>query len=132
MLYQLAAEAVLTLHFAIALFAVAGGIAVVWRPKLAWLHLPTLAWCSWVNLASWVCPLTPLEHALRARAGETGFHGSFIEQYIAPVLYPGGMTREVEILAGVALPVWNLLIYAWVVHRWRRAPQPAPGGGSPS
>jgi hypothetical protein len=68
----------------------------------------------------WICPLTPLENHLRGLAGASGYDGSFVEQYIAPILYPSGMTREVELLAGISLPVWNLTVYAWVLRRRRR------------
>jgi hypothetical protein len=118
-LYQVAAEIVLTLHFAFAAFAIFGGLAVRWVPRLAWLHLPALAWGSLVNLGGWVCPLTPLEHHLRSLAGQSAHDGAFVEQYIAPLLYPQGMTREVALLAGIALPLWNTGVYAWVLLRLR-------------
>jgi len=112
--YQLAAETVLTAHFAFILFVVFGGLLVRWWPRLAWLHLPALVWGSLVNLTGRVCPLTPLENHFRAMAGEAGYQGNFIEEYIAPFVYPGAMTRELEILAGASLPAWNVAVYTWV------------------
>lgn len=114
MLYQVAAELVLALHFGFVLFVVLGGIAVRWAPRVAFAHVPLFVWGSVVNLASWICPLTPLENDLRQRAGQAGFDGTFIEQYLAPLVYPGGMTRELELVAGLSLPAWNALVYAWV------------------
>ena len=88
MLYQLAAEAVLVLHFAIAAFAVAGGLLVLRHPRLAWLHVPVLAWCSYVNLARRTCPLTPLENRFRALAGQSGYTGDFLDHYLRPAPPP--------------------------------------------
>jgi hypothetical protein len=127
MVYQLAAETVLALHFAFALFAVFGGLLVAWRPRLVCLHLPAVVWSSLVNLLQQVCPLTPLENHFRRLAGQAGYAGTFIEQYIAPVLYPAGMTREVALAAGIALPLWTLGVYAWILWRRRRAARAAGG-----
>ena len=124
MAYQLAAEAVLALHLLVVMFVIAGGLLVLWRPRLAWIHLPVVLWCTVVNVAGWTCPLTPAENLLRNLAGDAGYQGTFIEQYIAPIVYPGGMTRELEWTAGVSLPVWNVLIYVWI---WRRAARRGTG-----
>ncbi len=113
MLYQIAAELVLILHLGFIGFVIAGGVAVRWWPRIAWLHAPLFVWGSVVNLAGWVCPLTPLENQLRRLAGESGYPGSFIEQYVAPVVYPAGMTSDLALAAGVSLLVWNVAVYAW-------------------
>ncbi len=72
MLYQLAAEFVLVLHLLFGVFVLLGGFAVVRYPKLGLLHAPTAFWGALVNLAGWVCPLTPLENWFRILAGQTG------------------------------------------------------------
>lgn len=130
MIYQIAAEGVLAIHFGFVLFVVFGGIGVRWRPRLAWVHVPLFAWGSIVNLASWVCPLTPIENAFRRLAGESGYAGSFLEEYIVSLVYPGGMTRDLELLAGLSLPAWNLLVYAWVWWRLRAQRAGPPGLGA--
>ena len=114
MLYQAAAELVLILHLGFIGFVIAGGGAVRGWPRIAWLHVPLFVWGSLVNLAGWVCPLTPLENHLRRLAGESGYAGSFIEQYVAPVVYPAGMTSDLALAAGVFLLVWNVAVYAWI------------------
>lgn len=81
-----------------------------WR--WAWLHVPAVLWSSVVNLKSWTCPLTPLEKALRAQAGREGYSGGFIAHYVGRVVYPLGMPRRMELLAGVSIVVWNVLVYA--------------------
>jgi len=68
-----------------------------------------------VNLASWTCPLTPLEKALRARAGQSEYQGGFVEHYVGRLVYPRGMPRQMEIIAGVSIVAWNALVYATIL-----------------
>ena len=118
MSYRLAADAVLVLHLAFVLAAVAGGLAVVWRPRLAWVHVPIVLWAAWIELSGRICPLTPLENHFRRLAGQAGYEGGFIEHYIVALLYPGGLTRGIQIALGVGVLVLNLGLYSWA---WRRA-----------
>lgn len=73
-----------------------------------------------IEFAGWVCPLTPLEKSLRARTGDVGYQGGFIEEYMLPVLYPSGLTREVQLFLGCVVIALNIAIYWWV-WRARRA-----------
>ena len=51
--------------------------------------------------------------------GEAGYTGGFVEHYVMPVLYPEGLTRTVQIgFALFALSV-NLVVYLWILSRWR-------------
>lgn len=127
MLYSLLADAVLVFHLAFILFVGGGGLlALRWR-RAPWLHLPVAAWGVWIELSGNVCPLTPLENALRRMAGEEGYAGSFIEHYLLPIIYPSGLTREVQlVLAGLVL-VLNLAIYGFVWVRSRSDGERAEG-----
>ena len=118
MSYRLAADAVLLLHLAFVLAAALGGLAVVWRPLLAWLHLPIVAWAAWIEFSGRICPLTPLENHFRRLAGESGYEGGFLEHYIVPVLYPGALTRSIQIGLGALVLAINIGFYLWA---WRRA-----------
>ncbi len=118
MSYRLAADAVLLLHLAFVLAVAIGGLAVVWRPRLAWLHLPIVAWAAWIEFSGRICPLTPLENHFRRLAGESGYEGGFIEHYIVPVLYPGALTRGMQIGLGALVLAINIGFYLWA---WRRA-----------
>jgi hypothetical protein len=117
----LLADVVLLGHVAFVLFVGLGGLLVVRSPRWAWLHLPCAAWGAWVEIAGWVCPLTPLEVSLRRQAGESGYAGGFLEHYVVPVLYPAGLTREIQIGLGVAVLLLNAGLYAWAARRHRRA-----------
>lgn len=120
------ADAVLVFHGLFIAWAAAGAIAV-WRwPRLAWLHLPALAWAVWIEASGRICPLTPLENSLRRAAGQTGYSGGFIDHYLGRIIYPNGLTRETQwVIAGVLLLV-NAGAYLMIVRRARRRATP-PG-----
>ncbi len=117
MLHRLAADAVLMLHLAFVVFVLLGGLlALRWR-RAPWLHLPAAAWGVYIELSGGLCPLTPLENSLRRAAGEAGYDGGFIEHHLLPLIYPAGLTQEIQYLfAAIALGV-NALAYAWVWGR---------------
>ncbi|MDH3403279.1 MAG: DUF2784 domain-containing protein [Acidobacteriota bacterium] len=117
MLHGLLADGVLGLHFGFLLFAVCGGLLVLRWPRLAWLHVPALLWGATVSLMGWVCPLTPLENHFRRLAGEAGYTGTFLERYVAPLVYPGALTRELQLAAGIFLLVSNLALYGLLLRR---------------
>src|SRR5262245_54335137 len=119
-LYRALADAVRVLHFAFVAFAVVGGVLVLRRPRVAFAHLPAVAWSAWVELAGWPCPLTPLENQLRALGGVQPYPESFVEHYLLPVLYPAALTREVQLVLGALVLAINAAVYAAVVQRWRR------------
>jgi len=121
MFERIAADAVLVLHLAFVLFALLGGFLALRAPGFAWLHLPALAWAAFVEFTGRVCPLTPLEVALRRAAGDSGYAGGFVEHYIVALLYPEALTRDVQMVLGAALVVLNVVIYGAVILRARRA-----------
>src|SRR6185369_4672935 len=120
MLYRLLADAVLLLHLAFILFVVFGAL-LVWRfRRLAWLHLPAVTWAVVIEFSGWVCPLTPLENHLRRLGGEVGYAGGFIEHYLLPVIYPPGLSHEMQLGLGLAVIVINGLAYGWLLFRAHR------------
>src|SRR5438552_17260706 len=116
MLYRVAADGVLALHLAFVLFALLGGFLVLRRVGLAWLHLPAVAWAAFVEFTGRICPLTPLEVALRQAAGDAGYSGDFLEHYLVAVIYPEGLTQELQVALGAALLLVNVAIYAVVLR----------------
>jgi len=115
MLYRAGADLVLFAHFLFAAFAVFGGLLVFHESAWAWVHIPVVLWSSVVNLMSWTCPLTPIENALRTRAGLLGYSGGFVQHYIGPIVYPRGMPRQLELVAGVSIVAGNALVYAIIL-----------------
>ena len=120
MIPRLAADAVLLAHLAFIVFVLAGGLLVLHRPMWAALHLPAAAWGAFAELTGTICPLTPLENALRRSAGSAGYEGGFIEHYILPLIYPAGLTPRVQIVLGLVVLAVNVPIYAWGWRKWRK------------
>lgn len=118
--YGLAADAVLVLHALFILFAALGGLLVAWRRWLVALHLPSLAWASWIELSGGICPLTPLENHFRRLADRDAYEVGFVEQYLLPLVYPPGLTPAVQVVLAALLLATNVAVYAWVLRRWRR------------
>jgi hypothetical protein len=121
---QIAADLVVLFHLAFVVFVVAGAVLVLrWR-WVAWLHVPCAVWGGLIELFGWICPLTPLEIHLRRLGGEAGYSGGFLERYLIPILYPGALTRGIQIGLGILVVALNVALYVLV---WRRA----RGGDTP-
>lgn len=118
--YATLATLVLVVHGAFVLFVVAGGLLALRWPRAAWAHLPAAAWGAGIELAGGVCPLTPLENRLRDLAGQAGYDGGFVEHYLLASIYPDGLTRETQVVVGLAVVAVNVLVYAGVWRRRRR------------
>jgi hypothetical protein len=117
--YHLVADLILLLHIGFVLFAVLGGfLALGWR-WLLWIHMAAVIWAAVVEFFGWICPLTPLENWLRNRAGGGGYGGDFIAHYMVPILYPDGLTREVQIGLGFFVLLINMIIYGWLFYMRR-------------
>jgi len=117
-MYTVLADLLVLLHFTFIVFVVAGGLLVLKWPVLAWFHLPAAAWGAVVEFQGWICPLTPLEIRLRDIAGERSYSGDFIDNYVLALMYPGGLTAEIQVLLGCLVILLNMLIYTLI---WRRA-----------
>jgi Protein of Unknown function (DUF2784) len=119
MYFKLLADAVVLAHFAFVAFVVGGGF-LTWRaPRVFIAHIPALLWGIWIELSGRICPLTPLENHLRERAGESGYAGGFIEHYVIPVLYPPGLTHEIQWVLAAVLVALNAVAYGGLAWRTR-------------
>jgi len=108
----LLADVLVVLHLAFVVFVVAGGLLVVYRRRIAWVHVPAALWGAAIALGGFICPLTPLENSLREAGGGAAYTTGFIEHYIVPVLYPAALTPPIQIGAGVFVLVLNAVLYA--------------------
>ena len=120
MLYRFAADLMLVLHFGFIAFVVVGAVAIMRWPKLAWLHVPAAAWGAWIEISGGICPLTTLENRFRLSAGGEGYATSFVEYYLLPVIYPGGLTRTVQLVLAAAVIIINVSLYTYVLRRARK------------
>ena len=132
--YRLLADAALVAHATFVAFVMLGGLLVLRRPRLAWIHLPVVAWGAAIEFIGGICPLTPLENHWRRLAGEQGYAGGFVEHYIVALLYPEGLTRNLQLALGLIVLAVNAAVYAyaWRTGNARRTRGPArgsPGSG---
>jgi hypothetical protein len=120
MLAQFLAGLVVLIHALFVLWVVLGGLLVLRWPRLAWLHLPALAWGVLVEWAGLMCPLTLLQNDLLRQAHEAGYAGGFITHYLLAALYPNGLTRPIQWALGTGLLVLNVAIYGVLLRRFKR------------
>ena len=118
--YRLLADAVVVFHAAFVVFVVVGGWLVVRWPRLALIHIPAAIWGALIEVAGWVCPLTPLENYLRGRAGEMGYAGGFVEHYVLRALYPERLTPTIQWGLGLVVIIANAAAYGYVLRSRRR------------
>jgi hypothetical protein len=95
--YVLAADALLVTHVLFVLFVILSLVLILvgrfagWSwVRNPWFRLAHLAAIAVVVLQSWagvVCPLTTWEMALRERAGEVTYAGTFISHWLDALLY---------------------------------------------
>ncbi|SFW16032.1 Protein of Unknown function [Pseudomonas sp. NFACC19-2] len=119
MLWRMAADALVLVHLSFILFVLLGGLLLLRWPRLIWLHPPVVAWGIVVECLHLGCPLTPWENQLRRMAGQAGYDGGFIEHYLIPLIYPAGLTPQIQIGLGAIVVLVNLAVYAWLTWRWR-------------
>lgn len=125
-IYLFAADVILLTHVLFVIFVVIGLLLIfagklrswswVLNPWFRWVHLISI--CI-VVLQSWlsiICPLTIWEMALRERAGDTIYVGSFISYWLESILY----YRAPEWLFVLCYTVFGLLVlvsWFWVRPR---------------
>lgn len=118
-LYLILVELTVLLHFLFVVFVVIGGVAVLRWPRLIYAHLLAVAWGIYIELTGGICPLTPLENRFRHLAGMDPYEGGFINHYIMPILYPRGLTHDIQIWIALGLIFVNLAVYSVFIYRYR-------------
>ena len=120
MVFRILADLLLVLHLLFVLFVLFGGVFVFYRREIVLLHLPAVCWGISIELSGNICPLTPFENHLRKMAGEEGYTSGFVDHFLMPLLYPAGLTEEIQTLLAVVVLVVNLLAYFFVVRKYCR------------
>lgn len=119
MIYRLSAQAVLLLHLCFIAFVLFGALlAARWRWVVA-VHLPAAVWGCFVELSGRICPLTYAENYLWRRAGRAGYSRDFIQHYLVPVVYPPGLTPQIQWVLAAAVVLANAIAYGWLLKRLR-------------
>ena len=125
-LYLLGADLLLFTHVLFVLFVILGLVLILiggargWSwVRNAWFRLTHLVAIGVVVLQAWfgiICPLTTWEMALRARAGDATYAGTFISYWLGELLY---YQAPMWVFA-VAYTLFGLLVVAswyWVRPR---------------
>lgn len=121
MIYRLLADGLVAFPLAFIVFVVVGGALALVHRGWTLVHLPSVAWAAWTEFTGTICPLTPWEQALRHAAGDAGYSGGFVDHYIVPIIYPPGLTASTQLVLGSFVVTLNLVVYALVLWRGRRA-----------
>ena len=116
-IYQYLADGVVILHLLFIVYGLLGGLIALWRRWAILLHLPLAIGVSVIEFTGWTCPLTPLEKWLREQGGVEAYGGGFVEYYLIPIIYPPGLTPQIQIILGVIALGTNLLVYGYVFYR---------------
>jgi hypothetical protein len=116
--HRVLADLLVIIHLAFILFVVLGGLLALRRWWLALLHLPTALWGVFIEVSGGFCPLTPLENEFRRLSGSGGYPGGFVEHYLLPLIYPAGLSREIQLVLALLVLLANLAIYGFVAHHW--------------
>jgi len=95
--YRLAADAVVTIHFAFVSFVLFGQIAILIGliAKWSWIrnfkfriiHLLCILFVVGEALGGMMCPLTTWEHDLRQLAGQSSYSGDFIPNLLHDLMF---------------------------------------------
>lgn len=116
---KLIADILVIIHFTFIVFVVLGGFLVLKNSWVSILHIPSVLWAALLEIKGWLCPLTPLEHYFRQLSGSNDYTGGFIDHYLVALIYPDGLTREMQITLGFVVLGINLVIYSLVLVKRR-------------
>jgi len=119
--FRMAADGIVVVHLCFILFVILGALTLYWRPWMIWIHVPAAVWGGLVELFGAPCPLTPLENHLRRTGNAEAYGGGFIDHYIMPIVYPPGLTREIQVVLGMMILAVNFAVYFRFFTRKRAA-----------
>ena len=119
-MYELFANLTLIAHLIFILFVIFGGLLFFIFSKVFYIHLPALLWGIYIEFTNSVCPLTYLENWFLNKAELATYSNGFINNYLYPIIYPDGLTNNIQIYLGITLIVINILIYGLIFKNFKR------------
>ena len=119
-MYEFFANLTLITHLIFILFVIFGGLLFFIFSKIIYIHLPALLWGIYIELTNAVCPLTYLENWFLYKGELTTYSNDFINNYFFPIIYPEGLTYEIQIYLGVSLIVINILVYGSIYKNFKK------------
>ena len=115
-IYEWAAELTIFIHFLFIVFVVLGSLLCLLNLKLIVFHLLSVAWGLYIELSSKICPLTYLENWLLEKAGLNSYSNGFIANYIFRIVYPDGLTDQIQIYLATSLIIVNIFLYSLIYY----------------
>ena len=119
-MYEFFANLTLISHLIFILFVVFGGLIFFIFPNIIYMHLPALLWGIYIELTNSVCPLTYVENWFLYKGELSTYSNDFINNYLFPIIYPEGLTAEIQIYLGVSLIVINIFIYRSIYKNFKK------------
>ena len=118
-MYELLANLTLFTHLIFILFVIFGGLLFFIFSKVFYIHLPALLWGIYIELTNSVCPLTYLENWFLNKAELATYSNGFINNYLFPIVYPEGLTTNIQIYLGSLLIIINIFIYGLIFKKFK-------------
>ena len=115
-MYELFANLTLIIHLNFILFVIFGGLLYFKFSKIIYIHVPALLWGIYMELTNSICPLTYLENWFLNKSGLTTYPDDFMRNYLFPIIYPKGLTADIQIYLGIILIAINILIYGLIIR----------------
>lgn len=130
-MYLLLADLILALHVSIVLFVVGGQALILLGGPLGWawvrragfrfLHLALMGFIVVQTWLGQLCPLTVWEQDLRRAAGQAGYAESFIEHWLARLIF---FEAPWSVFVAAYSAFFVLVLLSW--WRWPPRRRPAP------
>lgn len=114
--YKLLAVAVLATHLIWIVWVIFGYFVARNHRTLRWLHIASLFYGIFIEVAPWPCPLTLAEQWFEAKAGIAPYSQPFLVHYLEALIYPD--IPESALIAG-AVAVCALNLWLYLRRRWR-------------
>ena len=118
-MYELLANLTLFIHLVFILFVIFGGILFFIFSKIIYIHIPSLLWGIYIEFTNSVCPLTYLENWFLHKGELSTYSNDFINNYLFPIIYPEGLTADIQIYLGLSLIFINILIYGSIYKNFK-------------
>ena len=119
-MYEFAAQITIFIHFLFIVYVVLGSILCFFKTKLIIFHLFSVAWGVYIELSSNVCPLTYLENWFLQKAGLSAYTEGFISEYILKIVYPIGLTEQIQLYLALGLIFINIILYLFLYFLKKR------------
>jgi len=119
-MYEFFANLTLITHLIFILFVIFGGLLFFIFSKIIYIHLPALLWGIYIELTNSICPLTYLENWLLYQGGLKTYSNDFINNYLFPIIYPEGLSTDIQIYLGITLIAINILVYGLILKNFKK------------